>query len=169
MRKRMSTRIWLVFALLVVTAPLQSATVGADDHESIYGVEFQVTEFKDGEMASTRKYFVLARNDSSVQIRTGNRVPIFPPGGVEYLSVGLHIDCELREQGNMIELVVGSEINSFVLPEQAAGSGDPPVIRAISSQVQTAVVPGKRTMISSIDDVMSDSRYELHVTVTKVE
>ena len=169
MRKRMSTRVWLAFALLVVTAPLQSATVRADDHGSIYRLEFRVTEFKNGEAASTRNYFVLAQNDSSVQIRTGNRVPIFPPDGVEYLSVGLHIDCELREKGNMIELVVGAEINSFVLPEQAAGSGDPPVIRAISSQVQTAVVPGKRTLISSIDDVMSDSRYELHVTITKVE
>ncbi len=169
MRKRMSTRVWLAFALLVVTAPLQTRAERADDHESIYGLEFQVTEFKNGETASTRNYFVLARNDSGVQIRTGNRVPIFPPDGVEYLSVGLHIDCELRELGNMIELVVGSEINSFVLPEQAAGSGDPPVIRAISSHVQTAVVPGKRTMISSVDDVMSDSRYELHVTVTKVE
>ncbi len=96
MRKRMSTRVWLAFALLVVTAPLQSATARADGHESIYGLEFQVTEFKNGETASTRNYFVLARNDSSVQIRTGNRVPIFPPDGVEYLSVGLHIDCELR-------------------------------------------------------------------------
>lgn len=169
MRKCMSMRIWLALALLVVTAPLQSSTAAADDQESIYSLEFQVTEFKNGEMASTRSYFVLARNDSSLQIRTGNRVPIFPPEGVEYLSVGLHIDCELREQGNRIDLFVGSEINSFVLPEQASGSGDPPVIRAISSQVQTAVVPGKRTLISSIDDVMSDSRYELHVTVTKVE
>ena len=169
MRKCKNTRVWLAFALLVVTAPLQSATVMADDHESLYRLEFQVTESKNGETASTRNYFVLVRNNSGVQIRTENRVPIYPPDGVEYLSVGLHIDCELRAQGNRIELIVGSDINSFVLPEQAGGSGDPPVIRAISSQFQTAVVPGKRTLISSIDDVMSDSRYELHVTVTKVE
>ena len=169
MRKSMSTRVWLAFAMLVLTAPLQSVTVMADDDDSLYRLEFQVTESKNGETANIRNYFVLARNGTGIQIRTENRVPIFPPDGVEYLSVGLHIDCELRARGNMIELGVLSEINSFVVPEQATGPGDPPVIRAITSHVQTAVAPGKRTMISSIDDVTSDSRYEVHVTVTNVE
>lgn len=170
MHKNENTRIWAVLALLVATAPLWVTPVhAAEDDQSLYRLEFRVTEFKNGDTASERNYSVLARSGSSVSIRTGNRVPIFPPDGVEYLSVGLHIDCRFEEQGSRILLSVNSEINSFVLPEQAAGSGDPPVIRAISSQVESAVVPGQLTMISSIDDVMSDSRYQLDVTVTKVD
>jgi len=170
MRQHEHTRIWPVLALLVATAPLWAATGhAAEDDLSRYRLEFRITEFKNGDTASTRTYSVLSRSGKGVQIRTGNRVPIFPPDGVEYLSVGLHIDCTIEEQGSLIQLFVASEINSFVLPAQADGSSDPPVIRAISSKVDTAVVPGKLTMISSIDDVMSDSRYQLDVTVTKVD
>ena len=170
MRQHENTKLWAVLVLLIAIAPLSATIVhAAEDDLSLYRLEFLVTEFKNGDIASERTYSVLSRSGKGVQIRTGNRVPIFPPDGVEYLSVGLHIDCRIEERGSRILLFVASEINSFVLPEQAAGSGDPPVIRAISSQVDTAVVPGELTMISSIDDVMSNSRYQLDVTVTKVD
>ena len=170
MRQDKNKRIWPVLVLLIAVAPVWGAVVQAAEEEaSLFRVEFLVTETKNGETVSARSYSVLARSGSNVQIRTGNQVPIFPPDGLEYLSVGLHIDCELEEQGSRILLRVASEINSFVLPEQDVSLNEPPVIRAISSQVDTAVVPGKRTMISSIDDVMSNSRYQLEVSITKAE
>jgi hypothetical protein len=170
MRQYENKKIWAILVLLIAIAPLGVATADeAENDTSLYRLDFRVTEFKNGDTSSERAYSVLSLSGKSVQIRTGNRVPIFPPDGVEYLSVGLHIDCRIEAQGSRILLFVASEINSFVLPGQASGSGDPPVIRSISSQVDASVVPGELTMISSIDDVMSDSRYQLDVTVTKVD
>ncbi len=168
MLSRSNKKLWVAVILLIATGPLATPALAQEEDLSLYRLDFRVTEFKNGDTASTRDYSVLSRSGKGVQIRTGNRVPIFPPDGVEYLSVGLHIDARIQEKGDRIQLFVASEINSFVLPEQAGGSSDPPVIRAISSQVDTAVVPGELTMVSSIDDVMSDSRYQLDVTITKV-
>ncbi len=170
MRQHKHKKIWAILVLLIAIAPLGVATADETENDtSLYRLDFRVTEFKNGDTASERAYSVLSRSGKSVQIRTGNRVPIFPPDGVEYLAVGLHIDCRIEAQGDRILLFVASEINSFVLPQPADGTGNPPVIREISSQVDASVVPGELTMISSIDDVMSDSRYQLDVTVTKVD
>jgi hypothetical protein len=172
MRQLKNLKIRFVVVLLIATGLLATPALADAEAEdlSLYRLDFRVTEFKNGDKTNTRTYTLLSRNDKGVQIRTGNRVPIpRSDGGLEYLSVGLHIDAKIQEVGNRIALFVASEVNSFVVPEQADGSSDPPVIRAISSQVDTVVVPGELTTVSSIDDVMSDSRYQLDVTVTKVE
>ena len=166
-KTKRTLRLALILALLCTALP-----VSADEGENanLYRLDLRVTELKNGSTASEREYVLLVRADTDAQIRTGNRVPVTTADKLEYLSVGLHIDCHLSEQGDKIRVNISSEINSFVLPQQAEGDFDePPVIRAISSRVDTAVTPGKPTTVSTIDDVMSDSRYVLVVTATKVD
>ena len=57
MRQHETTRIWVILALLITTAPLWAATVhAAEDDLSLYRLEFRVTEFKNGDTASAIFY-----------------------------------------------------------------------------------------------------------------
>jgi len=150
-------------------------------HPSVYRLEFTVREVEDGKVLNSRIYTMSAENDHRVSIRVGNRVPYvtgYAPkeGGTtvgtqfQYYDVGTNLDCRLHEHEGYILLEgVGVDISSVVRgPEGASGTPNP-VVRSARASVDVAVVPGKPTMVTTLDDVSSNRRYEVEVTATKVK
>ena len=99
-----------------------------------------------------------------------SQVPV--PAGVadvRYFEAGLNLDCKLREHENHALLDIAFEISNFVPPEEKAEVKTHPLIRSIRSEIATAVLPGKPTVVSTVDDTATKRRYELEVTATKVK
>ena len=114
-------------------------------------------------------------------IRVGDRVPVTtaaslssaqPERQIQYLDIGLSIECSVTEQAD--KFIVGTDlsISSVVPPEPTSeartGDGNP-VVRQIRQEFTTIVSPGKPTLVTSIDDINGKKRLQVEVTATKLE
>ena len=138
---------------------------------SVYRLEFTVREVEDGKRLNSRIYTLSVEDGSHGSIRVGNRVP-FSAGKdqFQYYDVGINIDCRLHERENFLLLDnTGIEISSIVKDESPSAASLNPVVRQARAQVDVAVTPGKPTMVTALDDVSSNRRYEVEVTATKVK
>lgn len=135
----------------------------------IYRVDFAVHEVENGKRVNTRNYTMLLAEGGTGRVRVGGQVPVaIGPGAmqVQYMDVGLSIDCRLEERENYLTLRTGFEIRDLA-PEQEGK--DRPLLRTVRSDVDTAIPPGKPTLVSALDDTATKRRYELEVTATKIK
>ena len=134
---------------------------------NLYRLDFVIHESENGQSVNTRNYSQLidAAGDWS-RLRAGARVPVTTDKGVQYTDVGVRIDYQLTEREGYVGLELRLEISNFA---QGQETKDPPLLRTIGSDVKTAVLSGKPTVVSSIDDTASKRRYELEVTATKMK
>jgi hypothetical protein len=148
---------------------------------SVYRLDFVVRELEDGKQVNSRSYSLSAKSGDWGGLRVGSRVPV---GSVErqeykgpdYRDVGINIDCQPheRDEGGGVLLDFRFESSSVVAPEKAKEqmgvSGPlPPIIRQVRFSGSSLVALGKPTVISTLDDVTSNRRYEVEVTATKVK
>jgi hypothetical protein len=61
------------------------------------------------------------------------------------------------------------ESSSVVAQEQPQTANANPVFRQQRSNIYSVVTPGKPTLVASMDDVVTNRRYEIEVTATKVK
>jgi hypothetical protein len=137
---------------------------------SVYRLEFTVREVEDGKRLNSRSYVMSVQDGSTGSIRVGNRVP-YNSGKdqFQFYDVGINIDCRLRERENNVLLDNASiEISSIVKDESPSAASPNPVVRQARARVDAAVTPGKPTLVTGLDDVSSNRRYEVEVTATKV-
>ncbi len=136
---------------------------------SFYNLVFTLTELEDGKKLNSREYQTMASLNDFSRLRIGTRVPIDTGrGNITYMDVGLNLDARPRLLGGNLVLDFTADISSFAIPEQAEGKAQNPVTRNVRSQVQALVIPGKPTLLSSIDDPSSRKQYQIEVTVTKL-
>ena len=135
-----------------------------------YRIEFNVREIEDGKRLNSRNYVMVVGDGAWGRIRVGTRVPVATsPGQFEYNDVGMKIDCQPRGREDSVVLDISLESTSEVAQEQPPAATTRPVIRKQSSNVTSVVTPGKPTLVASMDDVISNRRYEIEVTATKVK
>lgn len=133
---------------------------------SVYRVQFAIHESENGQRVNTRNYMQLVEEGGRCRSRAGASIPITVGAQVQYMDVGFNLDCELSERDDLVRMELSLEISSFAQDQETK---ERPVVRRIRSEVNTALVPGKPTVVSSIDDTASKRRYELEVTATKVK
>ena len=135
-----------------------------------YRIEFNVREIENGKRLNSRNYMMVAEDGSYASFRVGNRVPIVGgEKGVQYNDVGMNIDCRPRERGDAVLLEIHVESSSVVAQEQPPTGSTNPVFRQQRSNITPIVTLGKPTVVASMDDVISNRRYEIEVTATKVK
>jgi hypothetical protein len=182
MRKMMAV------SLVVVTMALFSGLKLAqaqDDQKPVhaYRLDFSLNELEGEKKINTRHYSMNLNVPGDRQdIKIGTRVPVAsasfpasaPSGSVvstefQYLDVGTHISCSLKEHGDELELHAESEISNIDAEPVGEKYGvSAPVIRQIKITGSTVVVPGKAIVIGSADDPTSNRQFQLEVTVTKL-
>ncbi len=134
-----------------------------------YRLEFSVRELDSGKRVNSRSYMMMAEDGSFARIRVGNKVPYqTAEKQYQYNNIGMNIDCRPHEQQEGVALDVTVDISSVAPPSETAPSYNP-VFRSSRSEVQSVVAFGKPTLITSLDDVESNRRYEIEVTATKVK
>jgi len=137
---------------------------------AVYRVDYAIRELEDGKVLNTRKYMLMTESQGWARSRVGSRVPILGgEKGVNYQDVGMNIDCRVRERDDMILLDTNVETSSVVPKEESRAADLAPVFRRLSSNVTAAVSLGKPSIIGSMDDVTSNHRFEIEVTVTQVK
>ncbi len=151
---------------LLKTAPEEKAATA-------YRVEYTIREMEGNKAINTRKYMLMAASDQVARTRVGSRVPIVTGDmkQVQYQDVGMNIDCRVDDRGDQLLLHTTVESSSVAAPEgsSVATSTGNPVFRRVNSTVTAAVTLGKPTIVGSMDDVTSNHRYEIEVTVIQVK
>ncbi len=193
MRKRTAMRFLAVTMVLcsgVKLARAQDSTPKADHSEKsihAYRLDFSLNELEGDKKINSRRYSIdLDVPGDRQEVKIGTRVPVatgsFPAsassgstvGSVintqfQYIDIGTHIWCSLKERGDELELDAGGEISNIdAAPVHEAYGVSDPVIRQIKMGGSTLVVPGKAIVIGSADDPTSNRQFQLEVTVTKM-
>ena len=146
-----------------------------------YRIEFNVREIEDGKRLNSRNYMMVVEDGDWGKIRVGGRVPYqTSEHQFQFQDIGMNIDCRPHEQEDSVALAIHVEFSSVVpqtevaptvvLPKiDAALTFKPVVVRTERAEVESMVKPGKPTLVASMDDVISNRRYEIEVTATKVK
>ena len=134
-----------------------------------YRIEFNVREIEDGKRLNSRNYMMVVEDGDSAKIRVGNRVPYqVAEKQFQYQDVGMNIDCRPREREDSLALAILVEFSSLA-PQTETTPLFNPVFRTERTEVESIVRPGKPTLVASMDDVVTNRRYEIEVTATKVK
>jgi hypothetical protein len=171
-------------------AQAQDSTPKAEQAEKpvhAYRLDFSLNELQAEKKVNSRHYSIdLASPGDRQEVKIGTRVPVAtgsfpasaPSGGAstpvintqfQYLDVGTHIWCSLKEHGDELELQAGSDISNIdVGPRPETSDLSNPVVRQIKIGGSTVVTPGKPIIIGSADDPTSNRQFQLEVTVTKL-
>ncbi len=136
---------------------------------SVYRIQFLIRELEDGKQINSRQYTLSAKSREWARLRVGSRVPLMAGSTqLQYHDVGINIDCRLDEGENGFLLYTRFESSSVVGGASSAAAGAP-VIRQVRTEGDSLVIPGKPSVIATLDDVATNRRYEIEVTVTKVK
>jgi hypothetical protein len=144
--------------------------------DNAYKLVFNIYELEDGKRINQRDYAMVARTmEGWSTLKIGTRVPIETAkkqGDVEiqYLDVGLEVKCIVREFMGKVQARMEIRSSSFAMPEQGAGSSSAlPVVRNTDATLSTFLIPGKPSVVASLDDVNSKKRIQVEVTATKLD
>ena len=132
-----------------------------------YRVDFAVHESEQGKRVSTHNYSLLIHDGGSGRIRMGNKVPVTSGSGIQFVDIGLNLDCRVHERDAQVTLDADVSMSGVDADQQGKAAG--PVIRQVQSSTMAAVTPGKPTTILTMDDPAAKRRYEIEVTATKVQ
>ena len=118
---------------------------------------------------NSRNYMMMAEDGSFARVRVGNKVPYqVAEKQYQYNNVGMNIDCRPHEQQEGVALDITVDFSS-VAPQSERAPSFNPIFRSDRTEVQTVVQFSKPTLVTSLDDVESNRRYEIEVTATKVK
>lgn len=140
---------------------------------AVFRLDYTIREMEDGKVLNSRKYTLMTKEGNDwARSRVGSRVAL--PTGKEdsqlmWQDVGMNIDCRVHEQGETVLVDSRVDSSSIAPRELGPGANPNPVIRHVSSDDTGAVSLGKPTIIGSMDDVTSNHRFEIEVTVTQVK
>ena len=164
---------WLP-VLVIVTGLLPiaaSAEEGKGEGWKFFKLDFIVRELDGGKTVSTRNYMLIMKSGDLQQLRVGTRVPITPEENkVQYTDVGLSVDCRILEGPGSRSLATKAEITSFASPDSEKGAlPGTPLMRRVQMNTEAPITPGKPMVISSVDELSSNHRFQLEVTATELK
>jgi hypothetical protein len=134
----------------------------------VYRVSYKVNEMEDGKIINSRSYELMARAGERESVNIGSRIPVAFQGKLDYHNVGMALSCTIRLAGE--KLVVHSEFNlNTIAVKEPAAVLPPPVTRQFYLQDDPIATLGKPAFVGSIDDIASNRRYVLEVTVTEAK
>jgi Bacterial type II and III secretion system protein len=164
-------------AILMAHTPVRAQ----DSHgPAVYKVEFDI---HDGSEAAgkVRHYTLLTAANQKATFKVGSRVPVAtgsfqsgtgaasmtPVTQYTYVDVGVNIDCTIGEANGKLLMHGNVDISSIMKNEPALPSANPTVGQT-KLVLDTAVDPGKPTVVASIDDPVTARQFRVQATVTRV-
>jgi hypothetical protein len=174
-------------ALLLLAAVLPAAAQEKTVSNSVYRVEYRIRDGSDATAKTPRRYTMLIESHNKGTFKLGERVPVasgsFQPGvggvGVNplvntqftYIDIGVNIDAYVSEENGKVSLNSNLDISTLVEHKTAQPSQvlpNPTVSQIKIAQLST-VTPGKPTLVASVDDPVTQRKFDVEVTITKVD
>jgi 3D (Asp-Asp-Asp) domain-containing protein len=180
----MNRKIAVGFAKLLVislcwSTPVSSAqeqTAAKTQAESVdkstnaYRLDFTINEIEDGKKINARQYSMNLNAGDANTIKIGTRVPVeAKQGEFQYIDVGTSIWSRVKERDNGLAVEVRAEISNFAIPDQAGRINSMPLLRQMQINASTVTMPGRSTVVGSVDDPTSKRQFQLEVTVTRLK
>jgi len=164
------------FLLWPAVAAAQESKPEVKPEPAVYRLDYVIQELDSGKRINERRYFVSTQaGRHGCQVRVGRQVPVAADSTVsgdqkhiQYMAVGMDLDCSLREQDNEVVLETSVEMSSVVTGGELALPGAP-VKRQARASITSTLIPGKPTIIATLDDVDSTRSYQIEVTATKMK
>lgn len=148
-----------------------------------YRVDFQFRDVADKSSSAIRRYSLIVDPSGTGVLRLGQRVPyptaLSQSGGggsapavatqIQYADVGVNLDCRLRETGSKVTMNANLEMSTLIPAEKSAASSVPaPTVGSMRFTIGAVLTPGKTTTIASIDDPVTQRKFDVDATVTKL-
>lgn len=159
-----------VLPLLLLPAAAQEEKASSNDIPAFYRVSFRVLEKAEGKTINSRDYLLYLRHDVYGEIRTGNSIPFLSGQNTIYMDVGLNLDClvkRISDQQVMVDLRL--ELTNVADRRTTLPGRSAPITRKVKSSASTKITLGKPSTIISVNDVTSESRFELEITIEEVD
>lgn len=135
-----------------------------------YRLDFTINEIEDGKKINSRQYSLNLNAGDRNDVKIGTRVPVeLKQGEMQYVDVGTSIEARVRDRDNGLALEVRAEISNFATPDQANRPSSAPLLRQMRINASTVIIPGRPTIVGSVDDPNSKRQFQLEVTVTKLK
>jgi len=150
----------------------------------VYKVELTMHDAADSSAKAGRRYTILIDTRGKGSFRIGNREPVasgsFQPGaggvGVNplvntqwtYLDTGVSIDCRLEPSDGRLQLTVDMDISTIAQRDKGNAPTPPnPTVAQLKLNVTAFVTPGRRTPVASVDDPVTNRKFDVEALVTK--
>jgi hypothetical protein len=177
----------LVPLLIAATLPAPAQEKKNAGPSATYKVEYRIRDGSDAAAKNGRRYTMLIDTTGRGAFHLGERVPVatgsFQPGvggvGVNpvvntqysYFDTGVNIDTSLSEQAEQKVAIAATIDISTIVPHKADAPAAPPnpTVAQIKIALNATVSPGKPALLASIDDPVSQRKFEVEALVTKVE
>lgn len=164
-------------ALLVAALAAPLLPVCAQPPE-VYKVELTMRDAADASAKAGRHYVILIDTNGNGMFKIGSREPVatgsFQPstGGAginppvntqyTYIDTGVNIECRLAQaEGGRLQLRTDLDLSGILQQKAGAPSLPNPAIGQMKLNVTALVVPGKKTVIASIDDPVTSRKFDL--------
>jgi len=176
-------------AALLLLIPLLPAIAQEKSPASTpYKIEYRIRDGSDTAAKTGRRYTLLVENHNKGVFKLGERVPVatgsFQPGvggvGVNplvntqfsYLDIGVSIDAFLTVENGQATLNSNLDISTLVEHKAAQPNSQVlpnPTVGQIKISEISALPLGKPTLIASVDDPVTQRKFDVEVTVTKAD
>lgn len=157
--------IGLTAALLCLPAWAQEKNVNT----AHYKLEYRIRETLNPGGKTDRRYTQMVDSTGKGTFRVGSRVPYTTstqPGSTQYnyADIGVNIDSTLREAGDKIGLGADLEISSVASAEKTTA----PTIGSLRIRLNALLEPGKSMTVASVDDPVTQRKFEVDAVATRV-
>ncbi len=148
--------------------PARSQDRSRQVERALYRLNFALHILENNER-ETRKYSLVLEEREEGKVRALTKVPIsVVEGRVRYIETGMKCDAEYREQDGKVILEIEMHFTDLLPPAEGALISQPR-IQEWQSELETTLLPGVPTVVSSFEDAQGGRRYELEVTAEKLE
>jgi hypothetical protein len=169
----------IAFVLAVLAAPL--LPVRAQSPEA-YKVELTMRDATDASAKAGRRYVIVMDTHGTGTFKVGSRDPVatgsFQPGAggtginplvntqYSYVDTGVNIECRLEQVEGKLQLRADLDISSTTPPKTPIPN---PSIGQLKISLTAMLTAGKRTVVASIDDPVTNRKFDVEALITKVE
>jgi hypothetical protein len=163
-------------ATLVLSGPLLGYAAGRRSplgapHKAhhVYRLDYAVSVAEPGKPVQISTYTMSVEDGSSGNVHAGASIPLVSssspsPSVAPRQDVGLALRCHLTRLGDHLLMQTTTEISG---PDDGVEPG-PRAIRKITANDDVIAPLGKPTVVASVQEPVSHSRYEVTVTATKL-
>jgi hypothetical protein len=165
------------FAFILFAAPIgtfaQQDSKPAESPTHYYRLSFSVQEVGEtGKVINSRSYetSIATGGGPPSQIRTGDKVPVLTDskeGNVQYVDVGVSIDCTRAQEVNgKLSVQMTADISNTT---KSTNESALPLIRANRWSANVLVPVGKPTIIFSSDNLQDKGKLQVELTATRID
>jgi hypothetical protein len=159
----------------MMAAALLGPGLVAHAQDKPYKVDFTIRDTGDAGGKTGRKFSMLVSPSHKTTFKVGNRVPVVTGsasqgGNVQFtfVDVGINIDCSVSDINSNLTVHADLDISTAVMPEKGANAPPNPTISQIKLSLDTALAPGKPTVVASFDDPVTSRKFDVDVAIAKM-